>query len=349
MVNIPVIDWAKAPLQPGNPARAPSDGWKNWFDYNQHDIEEIRTIGEEDYLDEWKDQAQFGLDDIAIAAERVGIQNVNGRLNEYVGRAAALYASEGINHRGEIRVLDIGALTGNTSLAFWENIPNHIRSRVRFTAIDLSRKGLEGKGGYIERLREAGARISEVHVNSDLAILPLLEEAGYDIVFEVAVRHQHGENLKPTQDRFRVTREGGILLAGDWHVYDMWKHPARLRTVLFPMFDFDGKEEIIENFLAAYPHANDELPTLTPAQQRSNYEIARFWTEYAKVWESHKDPSRPRFRFIEGHRPAEDYLRDMREAGFTVDVPLMADYTHSNPFYIRPESTLNAVTFGIRR
>lgn len=351
MLQIPEIDWSKAPVQPGSPARAPSDGWKNWFDYEPRDVERIRAVGEQNYLDEWQDQAQFGLDDIAEAARRAGILDVNARLNAQVGRTAALYAAERIAHGEEIQVLDVGGSTGNTSLAVWKNLPDPLRRRARFTAIDLSGKSLTGKGGYIERMREAGATVTNVHVGSDLELLPRLPQGAYDIIVETAVRHQHGENLKPTELRYEVSREGGLLLAGDWHVYDMWKHPARVKTTLLPLLDFEGRSELEAAFIEAYPHATDELPPLTAAQERSNLEIARFWMHYGDVWKEHEDPERPKFRFIEGHRPAEDYTRDMGLAGYAISTEPDSPLTYvmqANPFFIRPESTLNALTGGIK-
>ncbi len=345
MVHIPVIDWSKYPLQPGIPSRVPSDGWSNWFKCSLADFDEALRLGEEDYLDEWRECGEAGLKDIAEAAKRAGISDINARLNEAVGMVGARVVSKLPSH---VYILDIGGGSGNTSLAVYGSLFPEDRKKVSFTTIDLSKKMLEGgngEKGYIQKLRGAGAVVDDAIVGSDLEFLPQLDKDKYGLIVGVASLHQHGYLKWPFREIYRVASELGYFVTGDWHVYSMWKHPALVRKMMLERAGFDGREELLEQFDAAYPLAKEEPGKGTEVEERSNLEIANFWLHYANV--IREGEPRPRFRFLEGHRPAEDYKSLMSRTGFrTYGADIVGGLVVSNPFYLRPDSTLNAVTVG---
>ena len=348
MVHIPTIDWNSCPIESGSPSRVPSDGWANWFSYSPDDVPDIVRIGEEDYLEQWRELGESRLSEIREASRRAGLEDVNALLNNAVGETVARAVAKLEDFH--IKILDIGAGNGNTSLSIYRRLSPKDRPRISFTAIDLSSKMLKGEGGepsYAHRLKEAGAAVDEIIVGSDIEILPRLRADAYTLVVGVASLHQHGDILAPFREIYRVTAEGGFFITADWHVWSMWKHPALVRQYLLERMEFEGKMKLLEEFIAAYPRANENPPRGTRIQEQSNREIASFWLAYAGLVRKRKGP---KSRFLEGHRPAEDYCAAMEYAGFkTQGEEITGSLVTQNPLFLRPESTLNAIVVGFKK
>jgi|GEM_PF-4144741 len=357
--KVPVIDETGFPVGLGpvsGPAKTPSSGWRNWFNYTDEDIPEIYRLGEAGYASEWGRTTDQGQKDIGAAAVNAGLSHLNADMNR-IGGAVAARAAKHIfikENPAWLHVLDVCAGSGNTTVAMYEAMqreltPEQLKA-TKFTLTDLSRSALlgdavDGNGVPLTaegKLKRLGVEFDAV-VGPDVDVLPTLDRK-FDLLRENAGIHHHGYKPPAFKARYDVTAPDSLYVCTDWH-NSMWYHPGNILHLLkqFPKSMWPGKEAGIKRFIEAYPaaEAGYQKPW-NPFEARANEDIIRFWLCYGGV---KKTPDN-NFFIEEGHEPADVYTEYMRGAGYKTKTSLIGVLMRSNPWYMLPGSDIGAVTIG---
>ena len=168
----------------GSAYRVPSYAHAVW---SLNDRDALR-LSEAAYRAEWDDLRgdQHAL--IARASELAGLADANRLLND---ENARIIANAFRTFDGTVRLLDVGAGTGDTTISILESLDKSEWERAFFTLIDPAESLLESAG---RRLRERGLRDGEnfaLHVASDLDIPTIVAQESQNIVTAVASIHHH--------------------------------------------------------------------------------------------------------------------------------------------------------------
>jgi len=323
------------PLRLGTPLRAPLFAWPDWgIDMSgaKH-LQLLLEQSEEAYRCEWEHTDHRNHDRIQNASQLAGLGQANGLLNAYLGKVAGILMAQ--IRRDTIRVLDVGAGAGATTLSVWRNLSATDRCRVQWTLIDPA----------IHALQQAESLLRQEGMASDQLILHAKRDAEtvsmycshFDLVISSAAIHHHADVRPVFEDISRALMPGGFLVVADWH-NTLSAHPAFILSLL-DQLDWCNKRQDMQRFKRAYPRATEIPPLLTARQRRANRQIMAFWVHYAQLNEQASD----KFYVLEGHRPVAHYLRELIDAG--LDVPSLIPQTQDpNPVLLLPDSELLAVS-----
>jgi ubiquinone/menaquinone biosynthesis C-methylase UbiE len=324
------------PILLGSPLKVPSYAWTNWGAQwrTNKEYTELIALSEKGYRDEWDLTTAQGHEDIARAATRAGLGDANQRLNH---EAAGIVAREAIGITGEFRILDVGAGSGNTSLAIVDALKNP--ARAFFHLLDPAREALATAA---DRLRQKGlveGKNFAIHGTTDTNALGVLQEHSFQLVVAVAALHHHADLISPIGVLARLLAPGGLLVIADWH-NTVWEHPARVLHVL-QLLDWADKIKEIQKFIHLYPKAKEPAEETSTEMRSANALISTFWKEYAAC----RTTTEPQFCILEGHRPPAKYLEAMQESGLITSSETI-QAADSNPVLLTPERGLLAVTVG---
>jgi len=311
----------------GSAYRVPSCAHATW---SLNDRDAIR-LSEEAYRAEWDDLRgdQHAL--IARASELAGLADANRLLNE---ENARVIASAFRSFDGMIRILDVGAGTGDTTLSILESLDKSEWARAFFTLVDPAERLLEDAD---RKLRERGLREGEhfaLHVASDLDIPTIVAQESQNIVTAVASIHHHAFLEGPFERCAWAVMQGGIFTTADWH-HGLWEHPNRVLGLLREL-RLRVPEEEMEGFVRSHPRAPEAIADVKdPREKRAREQIANFWIEYSELvgdeW---------RLQILEGHRPATRYIERMESVGMDTRGTPIGELIAANPYAILPESSL---------
>jgi len=301
MVIVPQHDESKMPITLGSPLRVPKCAWKSWGISWSGEVElrELIKASEDAYRAEW-DIGAGRHDVVAQASVNAGF----GNNNQYLREAAAQYINWNITrYNDNVNILDVGAGAGDSALVTFDGFDPNDKDRASFTLLDPSGENLEKAG---ERMRERGARYQLVHA-TDLEIPRYLGDGSQHIVMGVASIHHHAGI--PWHIYRDVLVKGGLFVSADWH-NGVWMHPAKVYKMLQ---ELDCSQDGLGNFAQTYPSATQEIE-LTQA----DLDIIAFWKGYKDLLEERGELGQNAIWPLEGHRPAERYVRDMKYCGLIV-------------------------------
>lgn len=317
----------------GNALRVPSHSYNGWgFKKEDDKIGNPLRISDKYYKEEWEFLTEEEHKDIAEAARRAGIGDANRLLNIETGRVV----NKLVNRlTGKIHILDVGAGAGDTSIQILETLKVDDRARVIFALLDPVDNFLE-----VARNRLKAADLVEdvsymTLVGRDLNIPEKVGQGAQHIAVAVASVHHHAFLDEPFRCIYYTLKRGGFFITADWH-HTMWEHPNRVYKLLQRMPDWPTKAKDLEEFKRSYEAAIQEIPDPDDSRDRkANEQISNFWIEYSKMEHRSK-----RFQMLEGHRPAEQYLEEMRKVGFLTDSEVIRQILPSNPHQILLDSSL---------
>jgi SAM-dependent methyltransferase len=255
------------------------------------------------YADEWLATNEQGLRDIAAAAAAAGLPDCNGLLNAAVGKET-LKLRERLPD--DIRVLDVGCGSGNTSLAVLEQLGSTMRGVV-LHLLDPNGTTITEARSRIGMARLQGSIHLETHNAPDLTIANLFPAPTFDLVISSAALHHHAFLPPLFEALARALKPGGLIVAGDWHS-TMWHSPGAVCELL-DTFDWAGKPVDLGHFSDRF--ACEHSPEPDPLLQRANQQISAFWSAYADVKHANSSP----YELLEGHRRPSDYSCMMEMAG----------------------------------
>lgn len=309
-------DESLMPLTMGSPYRVASYAYPNWG---------LTYTGEEQalaaYNAEWASGGQDQMNLVEEASEAVLGSYPQLLRTSAAGAASQIMQGHTFGHKN-IVVLDIGAGPGLSGLEIFRKSPPEIQNRLVIMLLDPSSKSLAAA----EELMTENKATYGILKGTDSESLPTLPNGFADIITGVASIHHHSEI--PFAEHLRVLKPGGSAIYPDWH-QDIWLYPGGVLRFLeaFDEEEWPRREEGLRHWVEVYPQAL-ETPTLSddPKDVRARDEITRFWKAYAKIVRERgvNNELWP----LEGHRPAQEYVWSMREAGFkqVVSRPLL-DYS----------------------
>jgi ubiquinone/menaquinone biosynthesis C-methylase UbiE len=338
LINIPFFDESHLPVGLGNALRVPHYAWENWgITYNdEDDFLKLVKLSEKYYRDEWELTTEEGHGDIREASKKAGFDNFP--LNEQSARMATRII-EMIS--GKVKILDIGAGTGGTVIQILKTLDEVDPEQLHFTLLDPARKSLEEAKSKLDMVGlQQGKHFVTIAV-PDVQIEDFLKRETFDLATSVAAIHHHAYLTKPFECVYNVLKPGGFFLTSDWH-NSMWEHPAKVFELIKEM-TWATKEEDLKMFVEAYPRSLDAVPKeTTPEAAKANEMIKGFWKAYAEIKTTRKN----QFLILEGHRPVQRYIEEMKKVGFETMTPTIQKAIGQNPHQILPDSTLLMVTIG---
>jgi len=333
MRNVPETRFRGAPLRLGTPLRTPTCAWRTWgIEFkDRRDFKRLVESSEEAYSREWKSAHNARHEDISRTAQAAGLGSANQRLNE---RVAAVIGRLARRFDRSIRILDLGAGTGATTLSIWKRLPSSDRVRTDWTLVD---PGLHSHVAALAACRTVGIPSESVahYTGRDLDVLPDFRDS-FDIVVSVAAIHHHAW-LEPV---FRgiadALKPGGFVVIGDWH-NRLSTHPALVLSLL-EQLDWSHKEEDLRRFRQTHPIAlRRPRKTVRQESERADQQIIRFWVKHAR---SRRKPAAA--LVLEGHRPVEHYMRGLQQVHLRVPRHLR-ELHGANPCFLLPRSRLLSV------
>jgi len=324
------------PLALGSPLKVPSYAWTNWGatwstgdEYSQ-----LLVLSDDAYRDEWRLTTAQGHDDIALAAVRAGLGDANQRLNNAV---AEIVASEVAARRGYVRLLDVGAGSGNTTLTALDRTEDP--GRLVCTLLDPASSALASAGDRLEQRSLVLGKHFFLINTPDMEGGRSLGAGSFDVIVSAAALHHHADIQKPLEALGRLLAPGGLLVIGDWH-NTLWEHPWRVLNALQSLH-WPTKEADLHRFAELYSAANEPAQEESVSMRSANALIANFWVEYATA----RTTEEPQFCMLEGHRPVDRYAEALRSIGLET-IPVNAAGETGNPILLPPERCLLGVTAG---
>jgi len=325
------------PMPMGSPARTPEYARSAWGVPSSIDEERVVEL----YSDEWEGGNQGQLALVSEAAKKAGFGDNPALLRQKT--AEVVKAIMGRYPIGdEFLILDVGAGPGLSALTIWKELPTAVQSKSRFLLLDPSRASLEAA----KKMMEENEIKHRIICDTDLIMSQYIADESVDILIGVASIHHHSQI--PFGLYYRVLKPGGIAVFADWH-NSIWEHPFRVYRFL-QTFDWPEKEAGLRNWLKYYPSGS--VPESIGFDEQANKDITSFWLGYHQILRESGTGLGPNSIWpLEGHRPVERYIEEMKEAGFDVNSTLLERLVEqgvitSNPHQLLPDSRLLMVTVG---
>jgi SAM-dependent methyltransferase len=334
----PPFDDTGMPVRLGSPLRTPCYAWPNWGISYQDETERETLVeaSEQCYRSEWDQTSQTGHEEIAAAAKEAGLGDANARLNAAIGQT--INSLVGSSEERSLRILDLGAGAGATSLAVLEALKK-LPCVGDLTLVDPAAKALEHAGQALTAFQSSQPFEFRLVRETDRSFLSSAAPSSFNLIVSGAAIHHHSDIRPILALCVRSLEPGGTIVIGDWH-NSMWERPRRVLKLLECM-EWPNKTDAIRRFQQAFA-TTDEVPSTTLEENRANAQIMAFWTAYGRLHRSSTDP----FLILEGHRPVQRYVEDLLATGF--DVPQHAAGSQPNPRFLLSDSGLLAVTVAIR-
>lgn len=332
------------PMSMGSPARTPEYARSVWGLPSSIDEERVVAL----YSDEWEGGNQGQLALVSEAAKKAGFGDNPALLRQKTAEVIKAVVEEYPGSKDELLILDVGAGPGLSALAIWQELPAAFQSKARFFLLDPSKASLEAA----KKVMEDNRIKYEVICNADIYAGRYVKEESVDILVGVASVHHHSSI--PFSLYYRLLKPGGIIVLADWH-NSIWESPFRVYQFL-QAFNWPEKELGLKNWRESYPYSNVAVPEPDePADRQANKDIINFWLGYFQIVKESTVNLGPNSIWpLEGHRPVERYIEEMREAGFAVDSSdigkiLERGIVSGNPHQLLPQSRLLMLTIGQKK
>ena len=337
-MNIPEFDDTRLPIKLGSPLKVPHYAWSDWgiIYHNENEFEELVRMSENGYEQEWMSTCEEGHKDISLASERAGLGDANEKLNEQNAQIVSKLVKYFNN---DVKILDLGAGVGATTVKIFEKLEDNKKERAFFLLIDPASKASQEAEAKLNKIGLKIGKNFDIKIATDLDIPRVIKEQ-QDIVTSVAAIHHHAYLTRPFENIYNIIEEKGFFITADWH-NSMWEHPCRVYELLTEL-DWVSKESDLCNFKRIYPRAVRNCSKLKKEDMIANEMIKNFWKEYCSV----RKYGKSNFMILEGHRPAEKYIDEMKKVGFKTGTDLIKKLILHNPYQILPNSSLLCLTIG---
>ncbi|MCC7569850.1 class I SAM-dependent methyltransferase [Candidatus Micrarchaeota archaeon] len=344
-------------LNPGSVLRVPSYAWGDWgIELTDDNIEELYYLSQKAYEKEWGETDASLNKLVGVASVNAGLGDVNADMNNLVGKIAASFLAD-ISSDKELRVLDIGAGTGATTLATLRamiSIPEKWKTlldRTKFILVEPSEKRVLSILDSIENDLHMPMRVAdsiEFQFCKDIDID--VDPNSINIVISNAAIH-HNAVLDRSLRRIAETmKEGAMFVNGDWH-NDVWHDPIEFAVKLYPkLLSLEGND--LDSFFKGYFElfAEGSRPSMfldmymqtslnksfyefalkfcelyphTKAQKIADDQIIQFWVsvnnEFKKESENRGEKVTATIDTLESHEPIPQRKRTMAVSGIETD------------------------------
>lgn len=333
------FDDSRIPIRVGNPLKVPDYAWCNWgISYEVGDeFEKLVKLSEDGYREEWDSTGSDRHNYIAEASRMAGLEDANERLNVATAKVIESMVEKA---EGLIRILDLGAGTGNTTFSIIQRLNSSNMRKVFFVLIDPASEAIQEAKKSLSQTGLVEGKHFEVVVSTDLNAGKYIRQESIDIIVAVASIHHHAHLEAPLGVVHTICKKGGFFLTGDWH-NSMWEHPRNVYELLSDL-EWEGKEFDLRNFVRIYPKAQEQAGKAGELERKANDQIKEFWKQYGKL----KITKSNRSMILEGHRPVERYFESMTKIGFLTDTGEIRVLMPRNPDLLIPGSSLLCLCFG---
>jgi len=329
----------------GDPRRVPSYAYVNWglpLGSNRHESDEL-------YRSEWEGGSPKQMQVVVDAITQSGLGNFSQMLRDINARAVAHIAERS---QTRVRYLEPGA--GVSTINVYQTLLRKglDLQKIQATLVEPSRERLGATVDALKRMDLKEGKDFIAFQCRDVDMLSFIQPASQDIVSLVATLHHHAYIDTPLSIFYRILANSGLIMIADWH-NSMWEHPARVYQALREDYDWPSKEEDLARFLAIYPNAT-ERPWSDDFDFEANRMIREFWRSYGKI--KAQEIADGQFKeeddilMLEGHRPVEQYLKELDAAGFLLSsrIPELIEALKLNgsPHQLLPDSSILMFTLA---
>jgi len=349
-----LMEWA--PVAIGSPLRVHSYSYRKWgiviTPENLEWIEHIQASSKKSFETEWAptDSSMNTLiADVCIAS---GITDANEGMNVKGAEYGREYLAPRLVKPGLVKVIDIGAGAGATTLAMLRAIKDlkvHLFAGLSIVLIEPSQKRLETAFDAIYKTIAGTSIEHAVHPMAKQGLVDVLHDLESDsadlVISNAALHHESFYDHFP--QIVRVLKPGTEFISGDWHE-STYESPRRTYWIYYLLQDpNDGKalEDAVSFVLGNSPisiakerqelkdfrklfdlseanvcHAFDNL---TESERRASVGSIRYWVEMGKRFsEKNKSPE----VLLQGHERVAKRIENLKNAGFVFDSECRSKY-----------------------
>ncbi|MEM7821836.1 MAG: hypothetical protein QXX38_03450 [Candidatus Aenigmatarchaeota archaeon] len=343
-IYVPFHDEKLMPMPWGHPLRTPSKDWRKYrirWD-TEEEFEDLVTLGRRWYRREWEKGDANQIKIVAEASKRAFKVDNNQLLREATGKIVATYLS--MQEPQEFIVIDIGAGSGLSFQAFFNNLPMDFKGEVYTILLDPASQALQEAE---ERVKKLGVKY-EIVVDTQDNLAKHMKGRKANVIMQVASSH-HDPKI-PFEIFYESTQEGGLFVSGDWHP-QTWQEPWYVYKML-ERFDWPKKEEGLENFKKTYCIKEVPFPQ-DPRDRKAIFDIFDFWLMYYNLLKEYGDPGKNSIWPLEAHQDFRRYMNSLESAGYSlIDgflEELLQEAGYKNPHYFYPDSSIIMEISAIKR
>lgn len=301
--------------------------------------ERVKESSETSYSQDYSDERVYHTVERAI-------ENANLEGNSALNNIAAMHVVEKLiamnrirpfeevfkEKKKPVRIADVGAGKGATTLAVWNRIRMNEEARklipfCKFYLIDPSDEVVdharrEAKSHGLGLKKTKNYKIEEDTFRN---VFGEKEDAFFDMVYSTAVCHHFSDESYLLLMHQKLADEG-ILIMADWFT-SVWGHPAYVEPILS---EFGASTHKINRFHSIFNVGNanyqDLLDKLPDEDRRANEEMLNFVIALGR--EMDKLDRRLRIPFLEAHEPMERRVEKMGNNRLVTDLKeLQAKHT----------------------
>ncbi len=333
----------------GDVRRVPSYAYPNWG------LNEglWKKESEEAYETEWKSGSPRQMQYVVEAITRSGLGNFSQMLRDINADVITYLISKA---KERVNYLEIGAGVSTVNVyqklkknkldleKIYTTMVEPSKSRIECAAEELSKMGLKKEINF------------KLFVSKDTDVNKCVDQNSQDIIGSVAQIHHHSYWRETIQVLYETLNKNGIILISDWH-NSLWEHPARVYNALKEDYNWETKDEDLKNFVTTYPKAIKNAEEFNSLNIEANRMIREFWKSYGEIRSeaiiSGAFDERDELLMLEGHRPVERYVEDMKNVNFSVENEIIKEiqeacYLNGNPHQLLPLSRILMLTIGTK-
>ncbi|MBN2042974.1 MAG: class I SAM-dependent methyltransferase [Candidatus Aenigmarchaeota archaeon] len=307
-IKVPMHDEVLMPINLGSPLRCPSEDWDKYGISWDTGSEYITLIN----AGRFQYQLEYGSGDpsqhaiIGKASKRAFGGNDNNQiLREATGKMVAAYLDR--KKPGKYIVVDIGSGSGLSAEQMIKSLPKDFKGEVEIVLLDVALGPLEEAKKLVEGY---GLRCETANLTQD-QIQNYMKERQADVLMQVGSIHH--DPAIPFDTFYKVLKDGGILVSGDWHP-QTWQEPSYVLHMLEGM-EWPRKEEGLDNYRKTYGVEDKSLPD-DPKDRKAITDIWEFWRQYQGMLAEQGNFGNNSIWPHESHQDSRRYVDKMNRAGF---------------------------------
>jgi len=335
-------------IPPGSIFRVAYQYMRNYgIEITDENRRRIEALSLESYHNEWDDSDSTNNKAIerAIGNACISIGNIglNGAVADMaVGILVSMKESAAGGSR-QFNILDIGAGTGDTTLALMDEMAETKEGRelaeaCRFILLEPSKKRLEEaqvnlhdnsklnckdgvfKGKVLDRCTAVKKSLEETLAGTDRGGSAMEK---IDMVISSAALHHMSFPTYLSRLRERLA-EDGVMVIGDWH-NNLFTIPLNIINLLRELVDDDDAAEPCLRQLKILLRARDEderhfNQSLSEPQRTANDMFQRYVASLGREIKPYRQRLVSKPCFIEALESVEDSMQKLKEHGFEIDI-----------------------------
>ena len=321
---------SKLVYPPGSIFRIASQYLPNWgIKVTPENAPFIEARADANNYEEWKRGNKASNTAIERATQNAQLPYGNTDLNYDVGILSAELMMRLAETRDTIRILDLGAGTGDTTttvlmfLEMLEGCGDALRkSHFYLLEPSIDRLGDAKKAIEDHSINSIGPVDFTLVASSQRAHFPFIAPGTFDLVYSSAVFH-HLTSTAFLKELNGIMAQDGVLVLGDWYTA-IWEHPVFVADLVQRLgMETESLREFLALFDISKKGMRDIEGALEPHHKLSNKMMMDFEMAIAKEFQL--IPPQSRLFFLEGHETLQDRMVRLAQNGFETDLDELRD------------------------